>query len=69
MSVDIDIVKNEDEIEKYKSEIEKTRKSKYRKTLEKLVLAALGSSPWVGGYLAAVASLKVDENNSKREEL
>ena len=47
----------------------KTSVSNKRKVLEKFVLAALGSIPWVGGFISAAASLKVDQRNSEKDSL
>jgi hypothetical protein len=49
--------------------LEKTSVSTKRKVLEKFVLAALGSVPWVGGFISAAASLKVDQRNSDKDSL
>lgn len=37
--------------------------------VEKFVLAALGSIPWVGGFLSAVAALKSDEANARTNSI
>lgn len=47
----------------------KTSVSTKRKVVEKFVLAALGSIPWVGGFISAAASLKVDQRNSEKDNL
>lgn len=47
----------------------KTSVSTKRKVVEKFVLAALGSVPWVGGFISAAASLKVDQRNSDKDSL
>ena len=47
----------------------KTAVSGKRKVIEKFVLAALGSIPWVGGFMSAAASLKLDQRNSEKDNL
>lgn len=47
----------------------KTSVSTKRKVMEKFVLAALGSIPWVGGFISAAASIKVDQRNSEKDNL
>jgi hypothetical protein len=37
--------------------------------LEKFILAALGSIPWVGGFISALVSIKTDESKNKSDEL
>jgi len=37
--------------------------------IEKFVLAALGSIPWVGGFLSAAAALKSDEANARTNNI
>ena len=43
--------------------------SKRRWIIEKFVLAALGSIPWVGGFIAAAASIKTDEGGIRQDSL
>jgi hypothetical protein len=40
-----------------------------RRIIEKFVLAALGSIPWVGGFMAAAASLKTEQGGLKQNSL
>ncbi len=47
----------------------KTSVSTKRKVVEKFVLAALGSIPWVGGFISAAASMKIDQRNSEKDNL
>ena len=56
-------------IESIRAEIAKTSKSKRRRWAEKVALAALGSIPWVGGFLSAVASLKTEAGSIKQNSL
>lgn len=55
--------------EKIRQEITKTFQSKKRKIFMKFAMAALGSVPWVGGFLSAMLSLKVEEGQTKANEL
>lgn len=47
-------------VERFASELANTEASAKRRIIEKFLLAALGSIPWVGGFLSAAASLKTD---------
>lgn len=53
-----DDVSDEKAVEAIKSELERASPSSKRRIIEKFVLAALGSIPWVGGFISAAASLK-----------
>ncbi len=53
-------------IKKELSELTPTTK---RRALEKFALAALGSIPWVGGFISAAASLKTEEGTVKTDSL
>jgi hypothetical protein len=56
-------------VEYYRSEIAKTSPSTKRRVFEKFVLAALGSIPWVGGFISAAISLKTEEASLRQEML
>jgi len=57
------------ELDFYKSELSKTSSTRFQKAIEKFFMAALGVIPWVGGFIAAVASFKTEEADLKRESL
>lgn len=63
------IVDSDNKLEYIKSEIEKTQSSNQRRAIIKFVLAALGSIPWVGGFVAAAASMKTEQGDIRREQL
>ena len=48
-------------VEKLRSELAKSEPTRKRRIVEKFVLAALGSIPWVGGFLSAAANYKTEE--------
>ena len=48
-------------VERLRSELERARPTRKRRAIEKFFLAALGSIPWVGGFLSAAAAFKVEE--------
>jgi hypothetical protein len=52
-------------VERLRSELDKVRPSRKRRAIEKFFLAALGSIPWVGGFLSAAAAFKVEESSIK----
>jgi hypothetical protein len=49
--------------------LEKLNPSTKRRVLEKFALAALGSSPWVGGFISARASVKTEEPGLRTSSL
>ncbi len=56
-------------VERLSAELAKTRPTRKRRIIEKFCLAALGSIPWIGGFLSAAASYKAEENNLKENSL
>jgi hypothetical protein len=60
---------NNDSVEYIRTELAKTKPTTWRRALQKFVLAALGSIPWVGGFIAAAVSLKTDESGIKQNNL
>jgi len=61
---------NEETLPKYyQSEIAKTSKTTKQRAFEKFVMAALGSIPWVGGFLTAAMSLKTEEGSIRQNIL
>ncbi len=66
----MDLIKTGNELEdSIREELESSYKSKKKRIFSKLVSAALGSVPWVGGFLSAMATLKSDEEQIKSNEL
>lgn len=57
------------EIERIRDELAKVTPSTKKRALEKFGLAALGSIPWVGGFISAAASLKTEEGTLKTDSL
>lgn len=51
------------------AEIAKATPSRKRRVLEKFFLAALGSIPWVGGFLSAAASLKTEAGDIHADDM
>lgn len=56
-------------VEKLRTELAKSEPSKKRRIVEKFVLAALGSIPWVGGFISAAADYRAEEGNLKQDSL
>jgi hypothetical protein len=56
-------------IETLRSELAKSAPSRRRRIIEKFVLAALGSIPWVGGFLNAAADYKFQESSIRQDSL
>lgn len=56
-------------VDTIRAEIAKTEPTRTRRVIEKFLLAVLGSIPWVGGFLSAVASYKAEEASLKQNSL
>jgi hypothetical protein len=56
-------------VEFIKTELAKAAPSARRRIIEKFVLAALGSIPWVGGFLSAAVSLKTEQGEVRTDNL
>jgi hypothetical protein len=65
------LIPNEElsEIDRIKGELSVITPTTKKRALEKFGLAALGSIPWVGGFISAAASLKTEENTLKTDSL
>ncbi len=60
---------NTDAVEYIRSELAKTNSQTWRRALQKFALAALGSIPWVGGFIAAAVSLKTEAPEIRQDNL
>lgn len=58
-----------DDVEKIRDELVKTSPSTKRRVFEKFISAALGSIPWVGGFLSAAADFKFEEGDLREDNL
>jgi len=56
-------------IDTIRAEIAQTQSTRRKRLGEKAFVAALGSIPWVGGYVSALASYKIDESAFRENEL
>ncbi|ANO50684.1 hypothetical protein [Woeseia oceani] len=56
-------------IEKIRKELQDAAPTTRKRVFEKFVLAALGSIPWVGGFISAAASFKTEEGSLKTDDL
>jgi len=56
-------------VERLREELAKSEPSRKKRIIEKFVLAALGSIPWVGGFLSAAASYKTEDGSIKQNSL
>lgn len=56
-------------VDKLRAELAKSESTRGRRIIEKFVLAALGSIPWVGGFLSAAASYKAGEETLRQDSL
>lgn len=57
------------ELAQIRAALARTNVSFKRRVVERFVLAALGSIPWVGGFISAAASLKIDQRGIERDRL
>lgn len=58
-----------DPVNHIKRELEASVPGKKKRIFEKFALAALGSIPWVGGFISAAVSLKTEEGSLKADSL
>lgn len=56
-------------VEFIRAELARAAPSARRRIIEKFVLAALGSIPWVGGFISAAVSLKTEEGEIRSNNL
>jgi len=56
-------------VEAIRAELAKRSTSRRRRISEKFLMAAIGSVPWVGGFLAAAASFPGDESAGHSDDL
>lgn len=56
-------------VERLRQELAKTEPSRRRRIVEKFVLAALGSIPWIGGFLSAAYDYKAEEDTLRQDSL
>lgn len=56
-------------VERLRQELAKTEPSRRRRIIEKFVLAALGSIPWVGGFLSAAYEYTAEDGTLKQDSL
>jgi hypothetical protein len=59
----------ENALERIQNELSQTSASTRRRIFEKFALAALGSIPWVGGFISAAVSIKTEERGIKKDAL
>jgi len=57
------------EVDRIKEELSNVAPTTKKRALEKFGLAALGSIPWVGGFISAAASMKTEESTLKTDSL
>ena len=63
------IAPTESAVDRIRTELEKLSPSTKRRVLEKFALAALGSIPWVGGFISALASMKTEDAGLRTSSL
>src|SRR5256885_582322 len=60
---------NPTEVDRIRGELAKGKSARWQRMLKKFVAAALGSVPWVGGFLSAAANAPADEVAERAGEL
>lgn len=69
-AMDSNLQKSDDlKAEKLKTELAKVEPTRRKRIIEKFFLAALGSIPWVGGFLSTLATYKTEEGSLKQNTL
>lgn len=56
-------------VERLRQELAKSEPSRRKRIIEKFVLAALGSIPWIGGFLSAAYDYKAEEDSLRQDSL
>lgn len=56
-------------VERLRAELAKTEPTRRQRIIEKFILAALGSIPWIGGFLTAAADYKMEEGSLRQDSL
>lgn len=56
-------------VERLRAELAKSEPTRKNRIIEKFVLAALGSIPWVGGFLSAAADYRAEEGTIRQDSL
>ena len=69
MTGNVPSVPEPSELERIRGELAKGRSPRWKRVLKKFVAAALGSVPWVGGFLSAAATLPAEEAAEKADDL
>jgi len=57
------------DVDRFRGEIARSSPSKRRRALKKFFLAALGSIPWVGGFLSAAADIAMGDHEAEADSL
>ena len=57
------------EVDRIRGELAKNQSARWQRMLKKFVAAALGSLPWVGGFLSAAANAPAEEAANRADEL
>lgn len=66
---EISTTEEKSEVDKIKEELAELAPTTKKRAIEKFGLAALGSIPWVGGFISAAASIKTEEGTIKTDTL
>jgi hypothetical protein len=60
---------NETAVQAIRTELSKSQSSRRQRLTLKFLMAALGSIPWVGGFLGVAASIPADEKSAEADDL
>ena len=69
MSDDLPVPSQKTDVEAIRVELTNSGSSRGRRIFEKFLMAAIGSIPWVGGFLSAAASIPGDEGAVRTDTL
>jgi hypothetical protein len=63
------VIPGTDPVAAIRSEIQRATTSRKRRIGERFIIAALGSIPWIGGFIAAAASIPADDSADRGDSL
>lgn len=69
MTDEIPAVGSTVDIARIRTELSESRPSRKRRIVERFLLAAIGSIPWIGGFLSAAAAIPGDEQDQRSDSL
>lgn len=69
MTDDVPAMGSMADIARIRTELTQSQPSRKRRIVERFLLAAIGSIPWIGGFLSAAAAIPGDEKHHRSDSL